>query len=246
MGQNGAGKSTLIKIIAGAVAPDAGQVLIAGHEASGGVTEHRAAGVAVIYQEPQLVSELSALENVFLGATPRNRMRGVGWSAMRREYDRMCADLEVQIDPHARAASLSPGDRQLIEIMRALRAASAVLILDEPTTALPERERERLYRVLDQIKGRGTAVVFISHDLDDVLRICETVTVLKDGQTVTTVPATSLDHDRLVAAMTGEALAESLRPAITRGEELLSVRDLAVPTGVKRVSITAHAGEVVG
>ena len=247
VGQNGAGKSTLIKIIAGAVLPDDGTVQVAGSTMRGGVAEHRAAGIAVIYQEPQLVPHMSALENVFLGATPRSRLGTVRWSAMKAEYEAMCAELGVRIDANARAASLSPGDRQLVEIMRALRAASAVLILDEPTTALPERERERLYRVMEQVRGRGTAIVFISHDLDDVLSNCETVTVLKDGRNVTTERAGDLDPDRLVSLMTGDAHAEIAPPSTRRrGEELLSVRALSVLPTVRSVSITAHAGEVVG
>ncbi|MEV0590494.1 sugar ABC transporter ATP-binding protein [Nonomuraea cavernae] len=247
VGQNGAGKSTLIKVISGAEHADSGTVSVNGQLLAPGVAAHRDAGIAVIYQDPGVVPALSACENVFLGDLP-TRGPFVDRGHMRARFEELCRELQVSIDPSARAASLSLGDRQLIEIMRAIRSASTVLILDEPTSALPEEERVRLFEVITRLSGAGLAVVFISHDLDDVLDVCDTVTVLRDGGLVCTKAASSMTRDDLVTAMTGQTIESAPRSVTDRsmGAEVLQITDLTTRSGADQVDLRVRAGEIVG
>jgi rhamnose transport system ATP-binding protein len=247
VGQNGAGKSTLIKVIAGAVPPDDGSVAVHGSVLRPGVVSHRAAGISAIYQDPQTVPQLSAAENVFLGELPRRRGGVLRPREMYAGFAALCDELKVEIDPRALASELSLGDRQLVEIMRAYRAARSVLILDEPTSALPEHERERLFEVMRTVSASGIGTIFISHDLDEVLEVCDTITVLRDGRHVRTDPAADLHVDDLVEAMTGDLLSDDVsRTAATGGEVLLDVVEVSTSAGVESVSLQVRAGEVVG
>lgn len=245
VGQNGAGKSTLIKVVAGAVRADTGAVIVEGNTLPCSITTHRAAGIAVIYQDPGVVPALSACENVFLGDLPtRNGL--VDSTAMRDQFLALCAELQVQIAPDTPAQNLSLGDRQLVEIMRALRAASTVLILDEPTSALPGHERARLFEVIKRVSGSGVAVVFISHDLDEVLGVCHSVTVLRDGAHVRTDQASAFSRDDLVTCMTGHRVAEVHRARIEHGEPVVRVDHLTNHAGARDVSLEVRAGEILG
>jgi ribose transport system ATP-binding protein len=244
IGENGAGKSTLVKILAGAERPDSGRIAWFGAETQFlSPRASRAAGLAVIYQELELIAELSVAENVFLGREPHRH----GWldrRRMREDAARLLRDLGHELAPAAPVAGLNLAERQLVEIARALAAQARVLLMDEPTAALGDRDRQRLFGVMRRLKEGGVAVVFISHRLEEVLEITDGVTVLRDGRDVLHAATADLDRDRLVAAMAGTQDGESSEPAAAAGEVVLDVRDLRTATGLQGINLALRAGEV--
>jgi ABC-type sugar transport system ATPase subunit len=247
VGENAAGKSTLVKILTGACDPDAGTVEAFGHEVRrGDPRARRRAGVSAIYQEPAIVPELSAADNVFLGRAHR-RGPFVARSETRRAFDRLTARLGRPIDPHARAASLSVADRQMLEIMRALAADHRAMIMDEPTASLGPAEREHLYETVRGLRAAGVATVYVSHALDEVLALCDRVSVMRDGALVATEPADRWTKHNLVDAMLGRVL---LRPPAElrtiSDEEVLRVERLSVRGALREVSFTLRRGEILG
>jgi rhamnose transport system ATP-binding protein len=247
VGENGAGKSTLIKIIAGAYRPDQGSLELFGHSIDR--ADPRAlekAGVGVIYQERSIVPELSAAANVFLGRTV-NWGPFISGRATRQRFKELAETLGAAVDPDSVAGSLSVANQQLLEIMRALEADHRILILDEPTTSLGAPERQRLYAIVGDLRRRGLAVIFISHDLDEILSLCDRVTVMRDGELVSTKPVGSWTKQTLVAGMLGGA---ELRRSVTRkppeDAPALEVMELIIPGVVEGVSFTVQKGEILG
>jgi ABC-type sugar transport system ATPase subunit len=247
VGENGAGKSTLIKILSGAVEPDAGRVVVNGRELPPGKpAEARRAGVAVIYQEFSLVPGLTAAENVFLG-----RERGLlGW-LHRREERRRAAELfhllGVAVDPAARCRDLTVAQQQAVEIAKALAADARVLVMDEPTAALTPPEVDRLFAVIRELKRHGVGVVYISHRLDEVFGIADRVMVLRDGEHVATRPIRDVTRDELIEMMVGRRLDQEFPKRVpTVGEPRLVVRDFRRGDVVHGVSFEVRRGEVLG
>ena len=247
VGENGAGKSTLVKIIAGAYGADAGRVEAFGHEL--GHADPRAsrrAGIAAIYQELTIVPDMSAAANVFLGQAQR---RGffVSRSATTRAFGKLSTRLGLTIDPDLRAGSLSVADQQMLEIMRALAADRRILIMDEPTASLGPVEREHLHQTLRGLRDAGVATVYVSHNLDEVLALCDRVSVMRDGELVATEPIERWTKERLVTAMLGHVL---LKPQPKRRriseEEVLRVEGLSVPGVLEDVSFRLRRGEILG
>jgi len=247
IGENGAGKSTLIKIIAGAHKPDEGEISLFGETLDTADPRAREkAGVGVIYQERAIVPELSASANVFLGRT-------INWGpfissrATKRRFRELAGRLGADINPNTPAGSLSVANQQLLEIMRALQNDHRILILDEPTTALGAPERRNLYKIVDELRQQGLALIFISHDLDEVRSLCDRISVMHNGELVATAPVSNWTKQSMVAAMLGGA---PLRSGIARNppaEALaLSVKELTIPGVVERVSFTVHKGEILG
>lgn len=246
VGENGAGKSTLLKIVTGAHAPDAGAVELAGRPVRfAGPLAARRAGIAAIYQEFSLVPALTVRENLFLGAEPR---RGP-WTDTAAERERAraaLARLGAAIDPEAVVRDLDVARQQLVEIARALLGEARLLILDEPTAALTPRESDALLALLGELRGRGAAILFVSHRLDEVARIADRITVLRDGETLGTWAAADLDRERLIEKMVGRPLDQEFpKAAAPRGEPLLEVRGLRGGR-VRGVSFAVRAGEVLG
>jgi rhamnose transport system ATP-binding protein len=247
VGENGAGKSTLVKMIAGAYTPDEGLIEVSGHALhSGDPRAAAAAGVATIYQELTTVPELSAAENVFLGHPPR-RLGVVQRRAMRRQFAGIAERVGVELDPKARAGSLSVALRQMLEIMRALAAGRRVLIMDEPTASLGPHEREALYRTVRELRASGHSIIYITHDLDEVLALADRVTVMREGQVVQTRPASEWNAGSLVESMLGRAH----RPASTRrvavsDEDALRVEGLSMPGALRDVDLHVRRGEILG
>ena len=247
VGENGAGKSTLIKVIAGVYPPDEGSVDIFGQRLDhSDPRAHQRAGVSVLYQERSIVPELSAAANVFLGQTKRWGPF-ISGRATRSRFNELAARLGAKIDPSAPAGSLSVANQQLLEIMRAIDADHRILILDEPTTALGTRERRNLYAVVDDLRKHGLAVIFISHDLDEVLALCDRATVMRDGTLVATKRVRDWSKQTLVDLMLGGT---ELRRAVARkpptDEPVLRVNELSIPGVVEGISFALHKGEVVG
>lgn len=255
LGENGAGKSTLIKVITGAVSPDRGSLLLEGRAVSFGSTARAAAqGVAVVSQELNLFPDLDVLANLY---TMREPTRGpfLNRAAMAAAARPVLAELGVEVDVRQPLSSLSLAQRQLIEIAKALLTRPRVLILDEPTSALDEAGSRRLLDILRSLRERRVAVVFVSHILEEVMALCDEISVLRDGSTVLNgIPRAELDIARVVAAMLGDrtepappAVAEIIAaPANTASDATLELSEVEVPDRLHGASFTAAPGEVIG
>jgi rhamnose transport system ATP-binding protein len=248
VGENGAGKSTLVKILAGVYRPDAGRLLLDGQELRlGGPAEARAAGIAVIYQEPTLFPDLSVAENIFMGRQPLAAGRRIDARELRRRVEALMARLGVPLDPSRPARGLSIADQQIVEIAKALSFEARVIVMDEPTAALSGAEVERLFAVARALRAHGAAVLFVSHRLDEVLDLCQQVTVMRDGRQVFSGPLDGLTRDDLVRRMVGRELSVMYpERGAERGEVALSVRRLTREGVFTDVSFEVRHGEIVG
>ena len=246
VGENGAGKSTLIKHLTGFYVPDEGSIELFGRPLENDARALQQAGVGVIYQERSILPELTAAANVFLG---KQKTWGpfINPRATTKRFRELTDRLGVRLDPDARAGSLSVAGQQLLEIMRAIEAEHRILIMDEPTTSLGETERDRLYGIIEGLGRQKLSIVFISHDLDDVLRLCDRVSVMRDGARVVTRPAADWNKSSLVAAMLGDV---DLDRTIARNppgtDEALRIENLSIPPLISNVSFTLRSGEIFG
>ena len=248
IGENGAGKSTLMKIISGVERPDSGRIVLRG-EPHAYLTPRTALalGVRTIYQDADIVTSLTVADNVFLGQEPVSRGFLVDRRLQRRVTQRLVADLGVDLDPDRSAVELSPAQRQLTQIVRALRDDPVVLVLDEPTTSLGHTETEHLLALVRRLAHRGIAIIYISHYLDEVLRIGDRITVLKDGHRVVTQPAAGCTPDLLARQMVGRSAAAFFtRPAATVGDVVLRVDGYTGHGIPAPISFEVRRGEVLG
>jgi ribose transport system ATP-binding protein len=248
IGENGAGKSTLMNILGGALAPDGGSMHLAGRPyAPGSPDAATHAGVAFIHQELNLFPNLSIAENVFLGRFP---CRGglIRRRAIRDQTRALLRDVGLELPPDTSVERLSAGERQLVEIAKALAAEPRLLILDEPTTSLTSRETERLFALLGRLRSRGMSMIYISHALSDVLRLCDEIVVLRDGQRVAHAARAEWTVERMIATMVGreiDQLFPKREPRVLH-RLLLEVKNLQQPGIVADISFSLHAGEVLG
>ena len=248
VGENGAGKSTLVKIVAGVHRRDAGEFELMGEQVDFSSTaESKAAGVAVIYQEPTLFPDLSVAENIFMGRHPLGRGRRIDRRQMQAESTALFDRLGVSIDPHRLASGLSIADQQLIEIAKAISLDARLLVMDEPTAALSGNEVARLFAVARSLRDEGRALVFISHRFDEVFALCDTVTVMRDGSYVSTDRIADTTEAEIVSRMVGREVAE-LFPKVpaTVGDVVLDVEDLSAAGEFHDISFQVRAGEIVG
>jgi len=256
VGENGAGKSTLIKILAGVYPhPEyGGEIMLDGVERRfGNVRDSETTGVAVIYQEMSLVKDLGVAENIFLGRAPR-RLGVINWEELFSRAQKLLDELHLQIDPRTPVRNLGIGQQQLVEIAKALSQNARILVLDEPTAALTDAEVETLFGILNGLRARGVGMIYISHKLDEVFRISDRITVLRDGKTIDTNATSDLNESRVIAQMVGRAV-DHIFPEATheRGEVTfearnVTVEDPAVPGKllVDDVGFTVRKGEVLG
>ena len=247
VGENGAGKSTLVKIVAGVHRRDAGEFRFQGADVDFHSTaESKAAGIAVIYQEPTLFPDLSVAENIFMGRQPLGSGRRIDRKRMYDESAALFDRLGVHIDPRRPARGLSIADQQIIEIAKAISVDAALLVMDEPTAALSGVEVERLFAVARSLRDEGRALVFISHRFDEVFALCDTVTVMRDGAYVSTDAIASTSVDEIVARMVGREVAELFpKTAAEIGELVLEVDELTTAGVFHDVSFAVRAGEIV-
>jgi rhamnose transport system ATP-binding protein len=249
LGENGAGKSTLIKIISGVYQPDAGTIHVDGRPLRlDSPDDGRRAGIATIYQELLLFRDLTVAENVFMGHAPRGRGGRLDWKAMAAKTEALLATLEiVDLAPSRVVGSLSVGNRQRVEILRALSQDARLLIMDEPTAALTEYDVTRLFDIVRRLKSRGVGIIYISHRMDEIFQLADRVTVLRDGAQVGTRRVAETSSAELVQMMVGRQI-ESLFPKVAAaiGAPVLEVRDLVRRPMTKSISLTVRAGEILG
>jgi ABC-type sugar transport system ATPase subunit len=248
VGENGAGKSTLIKIIAGAYAPDEGEMRFADALVRwSSPREAKLHGIHVVYQEFALFPQLSVAENIFVGQERRNRFGMVDYGRTRREARQLLQKLGVSLDVGASVSSLSVADQQMVEIARAMVLNVKLLVLDEPTAVIAGREVAVLFDLLRRLRESGVSVLFISHRLEEVFTICDRVTVLKDGRLVGTHDIAYVTRERLISMMVGRDLGDLFppRPATGPAGELVLRTEALAGNRVRDISIELRAGEIV-
>ena len=249
IGENGAGKSTLIKILTGAVQPDAGTIRV-----RGAVVPHmdprlaKALGIAAIYQQPSLFPDLTVAENIALALESGGAWRRVEWKVRSRRAAELLQRAGATIDPERLVSTLSMPEQQLVEIAKAIGAEARIAIMDEPTASLTEREVGSLFQVIARLRSEGVGVIYISHRLEEIATIADRVTVLRDGESVATKRMEEVDRAELIRMMVGRELG-SLFPKreISAGEISLELRDVSSSAaGVKNVSLQVRKGEILG
>jgi inositol transport system ATP-binding protein len=249
VGENGAGKSTLAKIIAGIYAADAGEILIEGKTVRvRNAHEALRLGIAMIHQELMPFPELSVAENICMGREPTRGFAGwLDTAAMRTESRRLLERLGVRVDPDSRMGDLSVAEMQAVEIAKALGYHARVILMDEPTSALSDREVDALLRLIRDLKQQGASIVLISHRMKEIFHVADAVTVLRDGKHIATHAISEVDEDRLIALMVGRDLGELFaEPAGSVSDVVLEVRGLGRRGRFRDVSFAVRRGEIVG
>ena len=247
LGENGAGKSTCVKLLAGVYRPDVGDVLVEGVPVEHwSPLEAQRRGIAVMHQHPGLFADLTVSENVFIGHMPHGPF-GVDYDRMRERTRGLLAVVGLSCRPEDTLKRLRPSEQQLVEIARALSVNAKVLIMDEPTAALSQREVERLFAVVAELKARQVAMMFVSHRMEEIYRVADRIAVLRDGRLIGVQPAHELDRDRAVQMMIGRSLG-AIYPArrTTPGKEVLAVEGLSRDEAFADVSFQVRAGEILG
>jgi ribose transport system ATP-binding protein len=250
-GGNGAGKSTLMKILQGVYQMDSGSIAIDGQPVTiGSIHEARAAGIGMVFQEFSLIPTLSVARNVFLGTEKRSSIGFIDDSDSVERTHAVFADMGVEVDPRIMLGDLGTAYWQLTEIAKAMAQDAKVLILDEPTASLAKHEVDALFALVNRLTESGISVIYISHRMDEIFRIGDRITVLRDGQKVLTSPISELTPADVVHAIVGRKVEAAFewhpRTVDRSGAPLLEVRNLNVGTRVRDVSFTAHGGEIIG
>ena len=254
-GENGAGKSTLMKILSGVYHPDAGVLEVDGRDTRfTGTRDAERAGIAIIHQELALVEDLPVAANVFLGRERRGALGLLDDSSMAEECSSLFAQLDCAVDPGDRTGNLRVGDQQLVEIAKALSLDASIVVMDEPTSALTEVESARLERTIQRLVAQGKTILYISHKMDEVFRLADRITVLRDGRHVKTVDTTATSPREITGWMVGRDIAgHDFHGSRPRGDKLLEVRGLSLPWPehprgyrLNDISFDLHAGEIVG
>jgi ABC-type sugar transport system ATPase subunit len=250
IGQNGAGKSTLMNLIGGVVLPDSGTMTFKGQSYTPrSPADANTVGIAFIHQELNLFTNLSIAENIFINQFPRTGiLRSIDRAALKQRTRALLHSVGLDMPPDMQIERISPGERQLVEIARALYQDAALIILDEPTTSLTARETERLFAIMDQLRAQGKALIYISHILGDVLRVSDRIAIMRDGALVSHEPTRAYTINRMIAQMVGRSI-EQLYPPRTSTpttETVLEIREVTASGIVERISFALHRGEVLG
>ena len=247
MGENGAGKSTMMKVMTGIYQADAGQIILNGEPVTfNGPRQSQAAGISIIHQELNLIDNLSIAENIFLGREPQKALGFIDWSKMFDDADSLLARLNVQRSSREKMGNLPLGEQQMVEIAKALSFASNIIVMDEPTDALTERETQSLFKVIRELRQEGVGIVYISHRLQEIFTICDRVTVMRDGQFVAESATSDLNEESLIELMVGRKL-QDLYPRVDHqsGQVSMKVRNLSCK-GINDISFDLHEGEILG
>lgn len=249
MGENGAGKSTLLKCLFGIYKKDAGRILFQGKEIDfNSAKEALENGISMVHQELNLVLQRSVMDNMWLGRYPRKGMF-VDQEKMYRDTKAIFDELDIDIDPRARVGTLSVSQMQMIEIAKAFSYDAKIVIMDEPTSSLTEKEVKHLFSIIRKLKARGCGIVYISHKMEEIFELCDEITVLRDGQWIATQPLAGLDMDKIIAMMVGRSLNQRFpERSNTPGETILEVRHLTSlrQPSIRDVSFDLRKGEILG
>src|SRR5258706_2719283 len=244
-GENGAGKSTLMRIIAGLEQPDSGEVRFRGSGVSGGIAMIH---IAMIHQELLPFPDLTVAENIWMGQEPDGWLPGwVDRAAMNERATELLARLGVFVEPTRRMGSLTVAEQQSVQIAQALARRAGLIIMDEPTSALSAREADSLFRIILDLKRSGVSIIYISHRMQEIFQLADTVTVMRDGRHVATRPAAELDENELITLMVGRAVSSPATKELTQpGEVVLEVCGLGRTGAFREVSFALHRGEILG
>lgn len=246
VGENGAGKSTLIKVLAGIYQPNKGEIILDGKPCRfNSPIEARRAGISVVHQEIKLAEPLSVAENMFLGNVQlKNGL--ADWKGMRRRAREIVEDLGMDIDINAQVSSLTVAKKQIVEIMHAINNNSRILIMDEPSAVLTDRELEVMFRIVKQLRDKGITIIYISHRLDEIFGLCSNVSVLRDGRHIDTIPVASIDRQGLINMMVGREMGQEYPKEVGNvGGTILEVKNLS--RGILQdISFEVKSGEVFG
>lgn len=247
MGENGAGKSTLMKILVGLLEADEGEILLENENILGlSVHDILRKGIAMIHQEILMVPDLSVAQNIFLGKES-HRFSWLNESEINTKSKRILADLKLDISPKTKVKNLSIADRQMVEIAKAISNNAKVIIMDEPTSALSDAEVKTLFQIIEKLKSEGVAIIYISHKMEEIFQISDTITVLRDGKLISTQKASDLDSSTLISLMVGREISEIFPEAKTEvGKTMISVKNLSKKGIFSEINFEAKAGEVLG
>ena len=248
-GENGAGKSTLMKVLAGVYQPDGGRILLDGKERHfAGPKGALAAGISMLYQEVELAGHLTVYENVFLGREPLRGgvLKRIDTAKEIQTVKELIEKNHFHLDPLAQVSELSPGQCQLVELLKAMLSGARLIVMDEPTSALSEGEAATLFQIIRQLKAQGITIIYISHRLEEVLALADDICVLRDGAVVASAPAAEMTVEKLVRQMVGRELSQYYPPRTTKpGEVLFEAKGLTTAR-IHDVSFQVRAGEIVG
>lgn len=248
MGENGAGKSTLMKIIDGIYRLDEGEIALNGEKITiSSPHEAQEYGIAMIHQELNNILEMTVAENIFLGREPK-RMGLLDKKKMNQDAQKALKPINLNIDPSTKMKNLSIAQMQMIEIAKAISMKARILIMDEPTSAISEKEIDTLFEIIRLMRKKGVGIIYISHKMDEVFKIADRITVLRDGKSVITCPANELDRNRLITLMVGREITNVFPPVIPHdvGDVILEVEELSCEPHLRPISFHLHAGEVLG
>lgn len=248
-GENGAGKSTLMKIINGIYSPDDGEIEIDGKAVQiRNPTDARLHGIAMIFQEVNSVPELTVEENIFLGRWPRTKTGQVDWKEMRRSTEKLLKDENLSYRPDQLIKELSVSDIQMLEIIKAISYNADIIIMDEPTSAISTKEVEKLFQKIAELKSRGVSIIYISHKMEEIFKIADDITILRDGTVVKTRKKEDFDIDTVINLMVGRELDSSKYPKeqIPLGDIKLETNDLNSYGTFSNINFNVRAGEIVG
>lgn len=248
LGENGAGKSTIMKVLAGVNTNYEGRIIYKGEEITArSVEEQRERGVSIIFQEMNLLKNLTVAENMYLGRQPTTKSGMIDWKTMNKNARALLDSIDSDISEKALISTLSVGQMQMVEIAKALSFKCDIIIMDEPTSALTEKEVAALFRIINKLKSEGTAIVYISHRLEEIKKIGDRLTIFRDGTYVTTVNIADVTIDQMVALMVGREMTDYYpKVDVTPGDRLLEVKNIRQGNTLKDVSFFARAGEITG
>ena len=251
LGENGAGKSTLMKILSGVYTMDSGSIVFDDKPVT--ISSPRQAqelGISIIYQELNLVPQLTVAENIFLSSLPQKNAAMIDWKTIYRRAEELLRSLDVNISVHARVSQLGIAQQQMVEIAKALNHQAKIIVMDEPTAPLTEKETSRLFQTVERLKAEGVSIIYISHRMNEIMSIADSVTILRDGQIVAELNGRELSIEKMITHMMGEENSTSFEwhPPLqdTFDETLLEVAGLQVDGWIRDISFRLHKGEVIG
>ncbi|MDR3496446.1 MAG: sugar ABC transporter ATP-binding protein [Ancalomicrobiaceae bacterium] len=247
-GENGAGKSTLMKIINGIYQPDSGETFVRGEKVHiGSPIKAGELGISMIFQELNYTPEMSIEESLFVGRWPKKRFGLIDWRSIRERTLQLLEQENLPYDPETKLKDLSISNLQMLEILKAVSRDSDVIIMDEPTSSITNKEIEILFQKIDNLRARGKAIVYISHKMDEIFRIADEISILRDGRVVETRAKDEFDIDSVIALMVGRTLGHGYpKEDVARGETVLEVEHFSGPSGFDDVSFHVKKGEIVG